>query len=497
MHPNDDFDMNQALPLHHRDLVQDFGLHAVFRVMAQEDAFVRHVVERALLLSLEEVEAIRYRQAVLKDVLKNPSFVRAMYALAVETLEKRKRGYFFGVMARHPSSTLMESLDLLQMLFGMLQRLRDEALRYRDGFASEGFQTFFSMLEDEVSDQYLEQVRAHLAELKFRNGIVVSARLGKGLKGVGYVLNRPEIPHHWMRRLVSRRSPGFSFQIADRDEAGARAVSELYDRGINDVANALAQSTDHVLKFFSQLRTELAFYVGCLNLFEAISQVGNAFCFPDPFPYGEMVLAFRDLRYLPLVLSQNGPVVGNDLDADAADLIVVTGANHGGKTTFLRSIGVAHLMMQCGMFVLAEQFRAHLACGFYTHFKREEDVALESGKFDEELARMSDIVDHVAPRAMVLLNESFAATNEREGSDVAESITLALVESHVTVVFVTHLHALAENLHRQGNPRWRFLRAERLVDGTRTFKLTESPPLETSFGVDLYDKVFMERNAVD
>jgi DNA mismatch repair ATPase MutS len=57
----------------------------------------------------------------------------------------------------------------------------------------------------------------------------------------------------------------------------------------------------------------------------------------------------------------------------------------------------------------------------FTHYKREEDTAMESGKFDEELSRMSTIVDELTPDAMVLFNESFAATNEREGSEIGMS----------------------------------------------------------------------------
>ena len=48
---------------------------------------------------------------------------------------------------------------------------------------------------------------------------------------------------------------------------GSKALSELKDRGINLVANALAQSADHIDSFFKMLRIELAFYIGCLNLY--------------------------------------------------------------------------------------------------------------------------------------------------------------------------------------------------------------------------------------
>ena len=62
------------------------------------------------------------------------------------------------------------------------------------------------------------------------------------------------------------RPPAYTFHLAPRDEAGAKALGELTDQGLNLVANALSQSNDHILSFFAMLRTELAFYIGCLNL---------------------------------------------------------------------------------------------------------------------------------------------------------------------------------------------------------------------------------------
>jgi DNA mismatch repair ATPase MutS len=106
----------------------------------------------------------------------------------------------------------------------------------------------------------------------------------------------------------------------------------------------------------------------------------------------------------------------------------------------LRSIGLAQLMMQAGMFVGAEDFTADLTPSVFTHYKQEEDATMKSGKLDEELARMSDIADHLEPNSMLLLNESFAATNEREGSEIARQIVRALAEKRVRILFVTHLY---------------------------------------------------------
>jgi DNA mismatch repair ATPase MutS len=55
--------------------------------------------------------------------------------------------------------------------------------------------------------------------------------------------------------------------------------------------------------------------------------------------------------------------------------------------------------MQCGMFAPAESFRASLCTGLFSHFKREEDATMRHGKLDEELNRMSGIVERLIPGA--------------------------------------------------------------------------------------------------
>jgi len=217
---------------------------------------------------------------------------------------------------------------------------------------------------------------------------------------------------------------------------------------------------------------------------------GEPTCVPVLAPAEERRLAFRGLYDVALTLTVDRRVVGNDARADGKDLVIITGPNTGGKSTFLRSVGLAQLMMQSGMFVPAESFRASLCDGLFTHYKREEDVSMESGKLDEELSRMSEIIDHLAPRSLLLLNESFAATNEREGSEIGRQIISALLETRVRVLCVTHMYELARRFHERTIANALFLRAERRADGSRTFKLIEGEPLPTSFGEDVYHSIF-------
>lgn len=112
------------------------------------------------------------------------------------------------------------------------------------------------------------------------------------------------------------------------------------------------------------------------------------------------------------------------------------------------------------------------------------------GKLDEELARMRRIADFIAPGALLLCNESFASTNEREGSEIARGVITALVEAGVKVVFVTHLYDLAHGMCERRDAGDLFLRAERRPDGARTFRLSPGEPKPTSYGVDSFQRVF-------
>jgi DNA mismatch repair ATPase MutS len=293
-----------------------------------------------------------------------------------------------------------------------------------------------------------------------------------------------------LKRIFGKDRSTYSFEIDGRDESGHQALSELRERGINLVANALAQSADHILSFFMMLRTELGFYVGCLNLHEQLVLKGEPTCFPVPLASDSAALSAQGLYDVCLTLRLETRVVGNDLAADNKVLLIITGANQGGKSTFLRSVGLSYVMMQCGMFVPAERFSASLCSAIFTHYKREEDATMKKGKLDEELSRMSEIADHIGPGCILLCNESFSSTNEREGSEIARQVISALLEAGIRVFLVTHLFELAQGFYRKRMDAALFLRAERQIDGRRTFRIVEGEPLPTSYGQDLYKEIF-------
>lgn len=494
MHPDRNFEAERPLPGHAPTLQQDLGLDTILEAMADGDKFVATIACNALLNGPgTDVASLRYRQAAVRDSIMHPEPVRAMYAVAQGVLEDRRKSYW-GFTSQHPTSMLYSALQLLRLFVDRLRELREIAEAQAGAFESVAFRNLFAMLQRELDDAYLLRVNAHLDELRFADGTLLSAKLGPDCESEDYILRRPHDPHpHWFRRLLAEHvaSP-YTVRVAPRDLTGAKTLEAMRDRGIRDIAIAVTESAAHIEDFFKSLRSELAFHVGCTNLHGYLSARHVATCFPTVPAKNDPGFRTRGLADIALALTTDTAIVGNDVDAMGKRMIVITGANQGGKSTFLRSLGLAQIMFHAGMFVTAQKFESPLCSGVFTHYKREEDAGMQGGKLDEELARLGVIADAIHPGAWLLCNESFASTNEREGSELARQMVEAMLERGIRVAFVTHLYAFAHAQYERHRMDALFLRAQRLPDGTRSFRLVGGAPNETSYGDDLYREVFGE-----
>jgi DNA mismatch repair ATPase MutS len=485
-----DFNPQAQLPTNTPDLVHDLELNTLFNAMALGDSFLFDIAKTAVLTGLNDIDSILYRQELLRDCLSNASVIREIYQIPIKSMDREHRRWL-GIFTHSPSGVLNSAVNLMDMFIILLKELRVLADKHSEEFKSEGFKRFFAMIKNELSDDYFAEVEFHLKQLKFRDGVLISAELGKGNEGENYALRLPNGKKKIrLKDVFIKKSPEYSFTISERDDAGARALGDLKDRGENSAANSLAQATDHIENFFKMLRNELAFYIGCINLKEQLEQIGNPITFPVPELANIRQHTFQGMYDVSLALTMKQTIVGNNINAEGKNLAVITGANQGGKSTFLRSIGLSQLMMQAGMFVPAREFSANVCSGVFTHYRRKEDASMKSGKLDEELSRMSVIVDQIKPDSLMLFNESFAATNEREGSEIARQITSALLERNVKVFFVTHMYEFARIFYEKQMSDAIFLRAERKTGGRRTFKLTVGEPLPTSYGEDVFKVIF-------
>lgn len=474
-----------------QDLAEDLELPRLVAAMAAGEPRVGDVCRALLLSPLQDPAEIRYRQAVLRDCLARPGVVEELDAVTAQALAAARDVY--GGFLLTAESSLNHAVRVMKEFLPALRRLRTVADREQAAFTSEGFRSFFRTLAAELDDEFFAAAEDHLRRLGPDRAVLLSARLGQGNRGTDHRLRMPDRPHGGaLTRLGLRHRRGLVYRVQEGDEGASLALSDLRNRGLALASDALTRAAEHIEGFLRQLHGELAFYRGCLRLHALLTTRGLPTCWPDPVDDDQPTLTCRGLYDASLALTTRDPVVGNDVDADGRPLIVVTGANRGGKSTFLRSVGLAHLMMQSGMFVPAESFSAQVRSGLFSHFRREEDAGTDRGKLDQELRRMSHVVDAVRPRALLLCNESFASTNDREGSEIARQVLEPLAEAGVAVIVVTHLFDLAHHWAAADRIDSLFLRAERRPDGGRTFRLVPGLPEGTGYADDLYRQVFGE-----
>lgn len=289
--------------------------------------------------------------------------------------------------------------------------------------------------------------------------------------------------HKWLASLALGQRKA-TFEIPVRDDNALNALGRLENRATWGSATTLMTVYLNLKGFFSELELQSAWLVGLTNLAQKLS---GEFC----WPVYQSALKTENLKNLVLLLKLNGEeIVGNCIKQKNSNVVLISGANQGGKTTFLRALGQATLLAEAGSFVCAQNFCLKPVKQVLTHFKREEDQAIKNGKLAAELQRMADLVNCLASSALVLMNESFTSTNEHEGSIINYQITKGLVERQVLVVSVSFQYEYWQLLAQDPEVQLLCLRAQRKANGQRTFKLTNEVPLKTSFGLDLFQQKF-------
>lgn len=460
------------------DRSADLELEHILTAMSRGDPLIKNVCRQVLDEPLQDEADILYRQEVLRDCLAKPELIRTLYGICQEACRKRETSWY-RLDSPYMSTVYSGAVTLLGIYMEALVKIRRAV--ETEKFSSGGLCALSRLLRKEISEEYLDELRALKPDISNRKEMLISARFGPFLQGISYVRRQPN-PRTF--RLPWKREPSATLPV--RDTEGLVDLTHRQDRAINEAANTMAQASDNVEAFIRNLQMELAFYVGALNLYERMKELQLPVTFPVPCPGNTR--HWQGLYDGSLALLTRGAVTSNTLSSRNKPLYLITGANQGGKTTFLRSVGQCQLMAQSGLFVFAEVCRFPIRTQLFTHFKREEDAEMTSGRLDEELDRMSGIVDHLKPGGMVLSNESFSSTNDPEGSRIFEQITLAFLRRKIELFSVSHLMNYAAAF--AGEKYTLCLRAQRTESGERTFRLEPGKPLITAYGEDIYRRIF-------
>lgn len=514
-----------------RNIIQDLGLATLFGASAREiekedgkvkqiseaDVFLEETMKQVMLVPLETEKQVVYRQEILQNCLKDEALIRELYELSGDVLTRwDKLGRRANAKAgdRKSVRSLITEIHVLQLFTDGLGKLK--TLLESHSLEAEGFRRLKERLAEEFPGELEKNLRKILENLSFyanekehsenRNDklvnkprMVLGCSIGEGLKLENFRLEelatearKHHDPNGTLGRLQDYWSSVTTDSFSVRADIALSGGADYMEQQVAAYVVSCCSSFRLAFNsFFDQLHIQAGFYRGAVNLRHYMGRFGIHSCFPRIT--SRDVLQFKELRELVMAVEQRICPTGNTCDIREKNLLIVTGANQGGKSTFLRSIGIAQVMLQCGLMVAAEEYGSGIYPSLFTHFTRREDSEMNSGRLDEELARMSRIVDNLGEASLVLLNESFATTTEKEGSVIAYDIIRALKESGVKILTVTHLLSFARKMYAEagenGESDVEFLSAERLEDGRRTYRMIQHAPELTSFGLDLYDEI--------
>ncbi len=234
-----------------------------------------------------------------------------------------------------------------------------------------------------------------------------------------------------------------------------RDLAEVLKRTSRPVAAALKAYTRVNTHFLDDLGAELAFYLGAVNLIAKLSACGLPMCQPEITAMEARVCQVEASFNLNLALrligraphnhpSLNGMMVLNDIHfSEDGRIFVLTGPNQGGKTTYTQAVGLLHVLAQAGLYVPGERARISPVDQVFTHFPVEERPDTEAGRLGEEAKRLSEIFTQATRHSLVLLNESLASTSPGEGLYLARDIVRILRVLGARAIYATHLHELA------------------------------------------------------
>jgi len=482
------------------EIFADLNLDIILKFMARNDDYIYRTARTVITSPVADKELILYRQEIIADFVRNHDSMIELYEMVKSIIEENER---FKEGSKRITSSNLSNFAMAQNNLGHLSILVngfEKVKRFLDSiylnFKSRGLITFYEHLCENYSNDFVNEIKASINNMNFLaegGEITISSCVGNGFKMDRIVINHlgaDKLKKKKVRSKISLLVDRFVHRkvIMLQNSKIKEDARELESEGMAHVARLYTGFIQELSSFFDNLHFQLAFYVGAANLKKRMAQLCLPHCWPK-ITDDDKEFNFNGLYDLSLGIYTRKTPVSNSLNTENINLYIITGANQGGKSTYLRSIGIAQLLMQSGLFVPASSYCNRIFDGIFSHFTRREDTALNSGKLDEELSRMNRILTEITPNSLLLMNESFASTTEKEGTKIALDVVNALYENNTRIIMVTHLFEFTKTMFERKLEHTMFLSAERLEDGTRTYRILQKEPERTSYGLDLYEQI--------
>jgi DNA mismatch repair protein MutS len=401
---------------------------------------------------LHDVESVRYRHHVLGDLERPPVLgaVRA-FGSAMQRMRKhlelaarlhharQKQRWFTEAVAVYCRAvrTLGDQLGELEVQSQGFSGLRDYLNRYIAGDA-------FTRLAGETADVQ-EQLAAIRYALHIRGNRVKVTRY-EGEPDMSEEINRTFERFRQGEVTDHRVKLG---EYADMNHVEGRIldlVAKLHPETFDELERYCLGNDSYLDPTIARFDREVQFYLAYLEYVEPLKRQGLRFTYPRVSARSKDVHASEtfDLALARKLSSDSRSVVCNDFHlAGRERILVVSGPNNGGKTTFARTFGQLHYLASLGLPVPGIDVRLFLPDRIFTHFEREEDIQTLRGKFEDELHRIHQILQRATGASVLIMNESFGSTTLRDALVVGTEVMRQIVDLDALGVFVTFVDELA------------------------------------------------------
>ena len=403
--------------------------------------------------SLKSVENITYRQKILKDIEQEDvfgalkEFESAMNAVksGLEKVEKLSCKY-------QKERWFLDSVDLY--CYGVV-KLHSSLSSLT--INSEGLLSFSSYLESYIASDKFKEMLEHTKILK------------QGLDEVKYTLfikeNKIRVENYKneedygktilevFERFRQFDVEDFKAEFHNTEYANhieieiLKCVAKLNRALFDDLEGYCLTYENFIDEYIKKFNKEVQFYISYLEYIKPLEYLQLRFCYPQTVQSKEDIQNTEgfDMALGYKLAKEGRAVVSNDFYLKGKErIIIVTGPNQGGKTTFARAFGQIHFLASLGLKVPGSKAKLLLFDNIFTHFEKEESIQTLIGKLENDLVRIKDILEKATDRSIVIMNEIFSSTSLHDALFLAQQVLKEIIEADSLCVFVTFLDALTE-----------------------------------------------------
>lgn len=401
---------------------------------------------------LTDAETISYRQQVVRD-LENPALLQTIKMFSEQMKEMReylaqaqKASYKYAMRRRF--------LGAVEIYCHAVERLKSEL--HRCNVKSQGLLALREYLSSYASSSAFCELTAEVQSLTsglsairysvlLRGGSVTVRNLdaesdySASIETTFEKFRREEEQRYWVHMREIDGDNHIQSQVMD-------GIAKLHPATFNALEMFCASRGEFLDSTIARFNCEIQFYVAFLAYMEKLRGAGLSFCQPQISQTSKEIAACNtfDLVLAGKLIDEKSTVVCNDFRLSGLERIfVVSGPNHGGKTTFARMFGQMHYLASLGLPVPGTEARLFLFDRLFTHFEREENITNLRGKLQDDLYRIRQTVNEATPNSLVIMNEIFSSTTLKDAILLSRKILERLSELDLLCVCVTFLDELA------------------------------------------------------